>query len=209
MAMPARIESGKHSTLLYLSVAEGSPAGLTELKVQGTAEIDGTKTVRDAKPATQIWNVTDPQAEPVLTRGTSTFALGISDDLFPVRLAAGEDRTWEVASGGKLKIPLQLEADGEVTGPLKLKPTGPAAFDSSKEFDFDPKATNAVYLLDTAQQKLAPGSYQFVLQGNASVKLSSGKRDKKTKETALTLYSAPIRVKVLAPPATKTPPAAP
>jgi len=119
--------------------------------------------------------------------------------MFPVRLAPAEEKIWEATAGSKLKIPLTLNLEGELSANLKLKPVGIAGLESAKEFDLDPKSTNTVYEIDLSQQKLSPGTYTFALQGLATVKPVKAAKDEKkpaAKERTVTLYSTPITLKV-------------
>jgi hypothetical protein len=202
-AAPARIDTGKNTTLVFLHAAAGCPPMVEAVKVRGRAEIDGREQIYDASAVTLVSHVTDPATEAVLSRGTSELVVSTAEDLFPIRLAAAEDKTWEAVAGSKLKIPLQLSVDGELSGPLKLKPAGPAALEAIKEFDLDPKTTNAVFEIEPGRDKIAPGTYSFTLAGSAGWK-AAGKGDKKPKEVNLPVYSQPITLKVMPPPAAKT-----
>jgi hypothetical protein len=165
---PAKIESGKNFGWLFLHAIEDAAMSMSSVKLRGTAELDGTNITREARPVSLTWNVADPANEPVMSRAISDYVVSMIEEPMPIRLSAAEEKTWEAVAGSKVKIPLKIERDGEFTATFKLKPVGVAGLDSAKEFDLDPKATNAVYEIDLAQQKLAPGTYSFTLQGLAS-----------------------------------------
>jgi hypothetical protein len=207
-ATPARIESGKGSTLLFLHADHGCPPTVGAVTFQGVASLSDTNLVREARAASQSWPVADPQLEAIPSRGSGNYIVSTMEDAFPIRLAAAEDKAWEGVAGSKVRVPLQWSVDGELSGNLKLKAVGVSALEGAKEFDLDPKSTNAVYEIDLGQQKLAPGNYSFALHGSASVKLASAvKGEKKSKETTLAFYSTPITLKVTAPPAQTNSPA--
>jgi hypothetical protein len=198
-APPGRIEAGKNSTLIFLRTADDCPASIGTVKIQGTASVSGTNVTREAKTVSVTWNITDPAVENVQSHVDAEYVVSTVEEVFPVRLTATDEKTWETVTGSKLKIPLTVKSDGELTGNLKLKPVGVAGLESAKEFDLDPKSTNAVYEIDLGQQKLAPGTYTFALQGLATVKpMKAGKEEKKpaAKESTFTLYSLPITLKV-------------
>ncbi|HTD66769.1 MAG TPA: hypothetical protein VK846_09610, partial [Candidatus Limnocylindria bacterium] len=198
-APPGRIEAGKNSTLIFLRATEDCAASIGTVKIQGTASVSGTNVTREAKAASLTWNVTDPATEAVQSHVGAEYVVSTIEEMCPVRLTATEEKTWEVVAGSKVKIPLTIKSDGELTGNLKLKTVGAAGLESAKEFDLDPKSTNAVYEIDLGQQKLAPGTYTFALQGLASVKATKAAKGEKkpaTKEATFTLYSAPITLKV-------------
>ncbi len=198
-ALSGKIEAGKNSAQIFLRAESNCAPAVATLKIRGTASVGGTNVTREARAASLTWHVADPANEAVQSHASAEYVVSTVDEMFPVHLAATEKKIWEAAAGTKLKIPLAVKVDGELLGNLKLKPVGVAGLESAKEFDFDPKSTNAVYEIDLGQQKLAPGTYTFALQGLASVKpIKSGKEEKKPagKEIAFTLYSAPITLKV-------------
>jgi hypothetical protein len=203
VAAPARIETGKNSTLVLLRAAEDASAAAEFVKVRGAASMSGTNLVREARPVSLTWNAADPANDLVFSRGSANGVVSSMAETSPIRLAAAEEKTFEGVAGGKVKIPLKLQRDGEFTANLKLKPVGVAGLEAAKEFDLDPKSTNAVYEVDLGQQKLEPGTYVFALQGVATGKpMKIGKDGKKTPggEVTFTLYSAPITLKVNAAP---------
>ena len=208
-AAPGKIESGKNSGLLLLH-ASGEAAGFAEyVQVRGSARVGGTNLTHEARPTSLAWHVPDPATEPAFSRVGANCVVSVLEETFPLRLSASEDKTWEAAAGSKIKIPLKLERDGEFTASWKLKPVGVAGLEPMKEFDFDPKSTNAVCEIDLSQQKLAPGTYTFALQGLVQGKpMTLGKNGTNApgKEVTFTLYSAPITLQVNpAPAATNSP----
>ena len=198
-AVSGKIEAGKNTGLLWLK-ASGEAAGSAEfVKIRGTAKVSGTNLTREARATCLTWNVPDPATESVFSRVGAGLVVSVMEELFPLRIAAAQDKVWVATVGSKVKIPLRIERDGEFTMSLKLKPTGVAGLDSAKEFDFDPKATNAVCEIDLGQQKLAPGTYTFALQGLATGKpMKPGKNGTNApgKEVTFALYSAPIILQV-------------
>ena len=206
-ASPGRIEAGKNSGLLLLH-ASGGAAGVAEfVKIRGTASVGGTNLTREARATSLTWPVPDSTTEPAFSRVGANCVVSVMEETFPLRLSAEEDKTWEATAGGKIKIPLKVEREGEFTASWKLKPVGVAGLEPMKEFDFDPKSTNAVCEIDLGQQKLAPGTYTFALQGLAVGKpMTLGKNGTNApgKEVTFTLYSAPITLQVNPAPKTST-----
>lgn len=198
-AAPGKIEAGKNSGLVLLHASDEA-AGSTEfVQVRGTASVSGKNLTRAARPAGLTWNVPDSTTEPAYSRVSAHSVVSVMEETFPLKLSAAENKTWEASAGSKIKIPLKLEREGEFTASWKLKPVGVAELEPMKEFDFDPKSTNAVCEIDLGQQKLTPGTYTFALQGQVAGKpMVTGKDGKKApgKEATLTLYSAPITLQI-------------
>ncbi len=198
-AASGRIESGKNTGLILLH-ASGEAAGSAELvTVRGSASVGGTNLTREARATSLLWPVPDTTTEPAFSRVGANCVVSVMEDAFPLRLSAAENKTWAATAGSKIKIPLKLERDGEFTAAWKLKPVGVAGLEAMKEFDFDPKATNAVCEIDLGQQKLAVGTYTFALQGLAVGKpmvLGKNGTNAPGKEVTFTLYSAPITLQV-------------
>ncbi len=206
-AAPGRIESGKNTGLILLH-ASGKAAGSVEfVQVRGTASVGGTNLTREARPTSLTWAVPDATTEPAFSRVGANCVVSVMEETFPLRLSAAENKTWEAVAGSKIKIPLKVERDGEFTAGWKLKPVGVAGLEPMKEFDFDPKSTNAVCEIDLGQQKLAPGTYTFALQGLVQGKpMTLGKNGTNApgKEVTFTVYSAPIMLQVNSAPVTAT-----
>lgn len=205
---PARIEAGKNSALLFLRAnADGAPTnGVFHLAGHGT--VAGGNVIRTASIAGLTWNVGDPAADAVTSRASAAGVVSVMDETMPLRVELAEAKPLTATAGAKLKIPLRVLREGEFTSVVKLKAVGAPALDSAKEFDLDPKATNAVYELDLAAQKVAAGRYTFALQGLATGKpMKPGKDGKKTpgKDVTFTLYSMPLELLVTAAPKTNAP----
>lgn len=183
----AIIAGDKNSSVLLLTATEAATNWAGTISVVGKASV-GTRT---AKAATVLWNVGDYNTEPVRSRLTDTFALGVCDELAPISIQA---EAVEAPASGKVSIPLKVTRRGEFTEAFKVKAQGIAALDSLKEIEIKEKGTNATLELDLTQQKLSPGTQSFYLQGQTKGKY-------KTKDVTITVYSAPITLKV-APPQT-------
>jgi len=166
-----KIESGKTSGLLLLSASETATNWTGPLRIVGKAKGGDADLVREARGGSVLWHVGDPANEPVQSRLTRDLVLAVvGAESAPISLAAAENKTWEASKGGRLKIPLKVTRRGDFTASLKLKPAGVPALDSFKEVDIDGKTSEPTLELDLAQQKLAPGTYTFYLQGQTQGK---------------------------------------
>lgn len=160
-----RIETGKNSDFILLTVAEDAPAFAGPIKLVGKAKVGDAELVREARGGTTVFTVANTDSERPESRLTRELVLAISDkESAPISIAAAEKKTWEAAANGKLEIPLRIVRRGEFNANLKLKPLGPGATEALKEFDVDGKATNATLKLDLAALKLAPGNYAYAVQ---------------------------------------------
>lgn len=198
-ALGSKIEAGKNAGVILLQAKEDAGSLITKIKILGKAEVAGASVTREAQSVNLSWGVTDPANEPVLSRGNDEYLVSMTGEMAPMRIVSAEEKTWETNAGAKIKIPLRIERDGEFTANFKLKPYGLPALESAAEIDVDGKSTNAVFDLDLSKQKLEPGSYYFTLQGIAHgkpMKIETTGKKVPDKETAVTLYSAPIHLKV-------------
>jgi len=123
----------------------------------------------------------------------------VCDDVAPLTIAATETKPYEVPASGKLSIPLSVIRRGEFNEAFKLKAGGVAALESLKEIEVKEKGTNATVELDLSQQKLSQGAYCFYLQGQTKGKYRDPAQKDKTKDVTITVFSAPIRLKVSPP----------
>lgn len=190
------IPGDKNIGTLLLTAAEGASNWAGNISIIGTAK-PGART---AEVATVIWNVPDYNTEPVRSRLTDAYALAVCDEPAPISIEP-EAKVAEVPASGKVSISLNVTRRGDFNEAFKLKAHGLAAVESLKELDVKEKGTNAVVELDLAQQKLSPGTHSFYLQGQTKGKYRSPlETDKnKTKDLTITVYSAPIVVKVSPP----------
>ncbi|HXG46696.1 MAG TPA: hypothetical protein VNO52_03655 [Methylomirabilota bacterium] len=161
----SRIEPGKNSAFLFLTAADTAPAWTGSLRIIGRAKVGDRELVHEAAGGTLIWDVPNPAEEPVVSRLTDDFALAVCGaESAPISIRPDTDQPHEVVAGGKLSVPLQVRANVELTGPVKLRPAGSPALESAKEFEVDAKATNATLVLDLTQHKLPVGSHTLYLQ---------------------------------------------
>jgi hypothetical protein len=171
----------------------------SEAATNWTGTISIVAGTRKAKAATVIWNVPDYNNEPVQSRLADEFVLGVCDEVAPITIAAADAKAYEAPAAGKLAIPLNVTRRGDFDEAFKLKAYGVPALDSLKEIEIAQKGTNGTVELDLSQQKLSPGSHTFYLQGQTKGKYRDPAQKDKTKDVTLTVYSAPITVKVSPP----------
>lgn len=182
----AKIEKDKSSALLMLTAAENAAGWTGPVKIVGKAKIGEAEVVREARGATVNWTVTDYNNEAIQSRLTGDFVLAVSGvESAPISIEPGENKHWETAEGGKLKIPLKLIRRGDFNANLKLKAAGITALDKLKEIDVDGKATNATVEIDLTEHKIPAGTYSFYLQTQTPGKYRNNPEAAKAAEEAL------------------------
>jgi hypothetical protein len=163
--VPDRIEAGKSMDYFLLTATTDAPAYAGPIELVGRAKVGDREIVRMARGGTTIFPVENVDNERPQARVISEFSLAITDqESAPLAIAPAENRTWEVATNGKLEVPLTITRRADFNANLKVKPLGPGAQDALKEFDVEGKATNAVLKLDFAALKLPSGRHVFSAQ---------------------------------------------
>ncbi|MBI4325845.1 MAG: hypothetical protein HY674_11350, partial [Chloroflexi bacterium] len=141
------------------------------VKVIGKARIGDTEVRREARGGTVTWNVADYTVEPIQSRMTGEFVLGVSGhENAPLQIEPGESKVWETSLAGKLPVPVKLVRRGDFKGTVKLKPAGLAALEPVKEIEVDGKATNATVEFDLTQLKIPVGLHRVFLQAETQGK---------------------------------------
>jgi len=181
---PAKIESGKNSTVLYLSARENATNWSGIVNVIGTAK-QGTNELTDvAVQGNAVWRVEDYNTEAVATRTSRDVAFATIHETAPVIVAVSATNTLEAVVGTKLAIPLTITRSGDFNEKIKLKLAGAQPLDSAKELEVDAKATNATFELDLNQAKLSAGTHLAYFQTQTKGKYSNNPDGAKSAEAA-------------------------
>lgn len=123
---PAVIGAGVDTSAdLILKAAPDAPAFAGAVKLVGRSG----DLVRPVRSAEVLFNVSDMQKEPVMTRVTDTVGVAIDDHFVaPLGLQVGPTDVQRMARGGKLKIPVKLVKNADVKdldkATVKVVPTG-------------------------------------------------------------------------------------
>ncbi len=198
-AGPGKIPSGTNEGVLLLTSTEKPEAWLGAVRVIGKAKIGEGEAVREARGGAVQWAVADANNDPIESRLTRNIALAVSAEVAPVKVTAAEEKRWEIAAGGKLEIPLRVTRRGEFKEALKLKAAGAPGIETLKEIDAAPDAAMVSAVIDLATAKIPVGEHVIRFEAQTKGKFRG-------KDVITTIYSAPIRIAVLAPP---PPPPAP
>lgn len=215
----ASLPGGETTGVVVLTADSDVKRWAGEVKLIARGKIDDSEVTRPVRCGTIVWgtvgdgknNDANKTLDPVVSRLTRDICIGVSgDEEEPLTIAPAEEKTYEVQQGGKLSIPLKIKKSAELKQPLKLKLANLENGKNGKDVTVDPSAEKATLELDTSQTRLSPGTYTFCLASPALIRIThpgepassdSGKEKKakgKTdpKDTAITVYSAPIKVVV-------------
>ncbi len=188
--IPTKIEAGKTDALLLLTAGDRPAKACVAFGVIGKAKIGGNEVRRHASSGSVIWGVTDYNVDAVQSRFTAELLLAVNDaEAAPLRIEPAEDKTWAVAAGGKIEIPLKITRAPEFKEALKLKAAGLAAVETMKELDVDPKAATVIATLDLQALKLPAGESTIYFTTQTKGKY-------RNKDTTVTVYSPPIRIAI-------------
>src|SRR5262249_25309771 len=103
---PQVLGPGLKQTMLVVSAAPDAAPWSGEIKVKGTAVINGKKVEREARYASITWPVQPQQNIPTITRLDRNLALAVREKA-PYSLVAGIDKA-TVVLGDKVTIPLKV-----------------------------------------------------------------------------------------------------
>jgi hypothetical protein len=181
---------------LVVSAAPSAPRFTGEVKVVGTAIINGQKVVREGRPATVTWGVQPQQGIPTITRLDKGLQLAVRDTA-PYALTAPAKLT--VFHGDKLTIALKAarlwpDMKQQIqTQPLQPElPPGlnlPAA-------NIAPNATDATVVTAVAAN-VPPGTYTIVFRSFAPVPFNKDPKAKQKPNVNVVQSSTPCLVTIL------------
>lgn len=191
---PPQVLSGKvKSVYLVVNAADSAPNFTGEVKVAGTAIINGAKVTREARPATPTWPVQPQQNIPTITRLDRSLVMAVRDKA-PGKLASTLT-TARVTVGDKLNIPLKLTRTlPEFKGNFQVAPV-PGDLPPNINFGaltFAPGKDDQTAILTVAPTVL-PGTYNVVFRGFAPIPPGG----EKSKPANTVLVSTPVQVVVL------------
>lgn len=167
---PPQVLSGSlRSTYLAVSAADNATPSAGEIKVVGTAIINGKKVIREARPATITHGVTPGQGIPALTRMDRSLVLAVRNKA-PCKLQPGSNRV--VASlGDKLNISMKLiRVSPDFKGAFQVAPN-PGELPAGVSFapmTFTPGKDDQLAVL-TVAANTPPGIHNIIFRGFAPI----------------------------------------
>jgi hypothetical protein len=199
------IAPSSNSVIVYLQASEEAQASYGQVRVSGSAILNGavvTHVARAATVANSSYDTQNKVAE-VMSRRARELFVAVIGEASPLSISMENEGTIEASVLKKVSIPLKLTHRGEFTGPLALKVVGHPLLAAVKEINVDPKAEKASIELDLAQVKLPVGNYLIYAETLAKFKYKVSAAAKPA-DVSASFYSTPIRLRVTsAPPATK------
>ncbi|MCZ6793750.1 MAG: pre-peptidase C-terminal domain-containing protein [Planctomycetota bacterium] len=168
----AVIPPGASSTGLIFSAKEDAAAWQGTIRIAGRARVGEAEVSQPARYGALVWPEGNNQGP--RSRLTDSLALAVSAvEKAPLLVVAGEQKSWEMCRGGKLKIPVKLTRRSAVKGAVNLQPVGLPKGVQGKKFSLDEK-TNAGALELEIKKDAVPGTYTFYVQATAQVSYSRG-----------------------------------
>jgi hypothetical protein len=179
-------------TQLVVTAADNAADATTNVKVVGSAVINGQKVVHPARPASVTWGVPQQQNIPTITRLDRELMLAIREKA-PGKLTAAKDNA-VVSLGDKIDIPLKLtRTSPEFKANFQVTPV-PGELPNGMTFQnltFAPGKDDINAAL-TVATNVPPGKYNVYFRGFATISPSA-----KAKPVNTILISTPVTLTVL------------
>jgi len=160
---------GDEAASLVFHAADDAKPWAGQVKITGTAKINGADVTRAARTATPIWNVQDMRNMPIFSRLTESIGLSVIDQEAPM-LVEPENPVVETTPKGKFSVKYKVTRRGGYEPLVKVRAFTLGQFDKSfqRELEIPAKATEVSFEFDlpshTPTTPLS-GEHTFVLQG--------------------------------------------
>ena len=201
---PQVLAAGVNQTSLVVTATAGAPEWVGEVKIKGTATIDGKKIVREARGGSILWPVQPNNNTITISRLDRSVMLSVRGRS-PYTLVPTLDKA-EVLPGGRavlkvklnrlwpeVKTPMQVQVmagqqNGELPSTLRVNNNQPVTIAAGQaEGTFNITIGNDV----------PPGVYNIVLRGQTQAPFNKDPKSKAKQNTFLVQASAPISLTVL------------
>jgi hypothetical protein len=184
-------------TPLVLSAADSAPPFTGEVRVKGTAVINGEPVVREARPATITWAVQPGQNIPTITRLDKALLLAVRDQP-PYALAVKTDKL-TVRHGDKLTVPFQLKRLWpQMKAQVQVQPVNtelPPGL-NMPNVNIPANATEAK-LVTNVGTNVPPGTYNLVFRSFAQIPFNKDPKAKQKPNVNVVESSAPVQLTIL------------
>jgi hypothetical protein len=184
--------------VLVLSAAADAAEWTGEIKIKGTATVNGQPLVREARAATITWGGNPQQPSAALSRLDRGVCLAVRGDKAAFVLTAETDK-FAVPQGDKITVPLKIERLWpDFKGPININalglPTG-ITFNNNNAPMAVPADKASLVLVIGPQ--VAPGNYTIVFRGAAQVPFSKDPMAKQKPPVNVALPATPVTVTVV------------
>jgi hypothetical protein len=203
---PQVLNASARKATLILSAAAGAADWAGEVRVKGTATVNGVKVVREARAAGIVWPVQPNQNTPTQSRLESSLWLAVRGKaLFTLtptadkpQFAQGDKGTIKVKVGRvspDLKNPIivgltQSQNSQGSEFPANLR------FNNNQPVTIAPAAAEGTFAV-TVGPDVPPGVYNVVFRGQTQVAYNKDPKSKAKPNTPVVALSAPISITVL------------
>lgn len=206
MCKPQTVNPGSPTGHLILSAAPDAGQWVGEIKIKGTATINGQPVVREARSASIIWANPPQQVNvPTFTRLDRGVTLAVREKA-PFGLSAeGEKPT--VLQGEKLNVKLKLDRQWpDFKAALQVAISAPTGMGKQPQPQNQPITSAAVTIAADKAEGTAvvdvkantpPGNYTLVFRGTAQVPFAKDPTAKQKGNANVVLPSTPVVVTVL------------
>lgn len=170
-AKPLVLSGKTEQGFLTLWAATDAAAWSGPITITGAARIAGQDIVRGARSASIIWGkrVFGNQAQVRSRLDLETVLSVLDQEVEPTRIELKEDKVWTVEMGNALELPIKLVGTGSRVGGLVVNVHGfPGLYRAAPNVTIGDKDSEGILKIDfkpSANFAVAPGRYQFVLQG--------------------------------------------
>jgi len=155
---------------LVIRAADEVESWSGEIKVVGTAQINGEQVTRTARSLSVVWATANRTQIPAYFRTLPRLMLSvIGNDQEPTLVEVGDSQVLETSKGGTLAIPIKVtrRAGG---GDLKLVATGLPGEVKPGDVTIKGDAGEGTLTMAITNAKAQPGLYTYYLRGDSKVK---------------------------------------
>jgi hypothetical protein len=208
MCKPQTINPASPSGHLVLSAAPDAGQWVGEIKVKGTATINGQQVVREARSASIIWPNPAQQGQniPTFTRLDRGVTIAVREKA-PFGLTAEAEKT-SILQGDKLNVKLKLQRQWpDFKAPLQVAISAPTGMGKQQQQQQNQPITSAAVTIaaDKAEGtavvdvkgNVPPGNYTLVFRGTAAIPFAKDPMAKQKGNANVVLPSTPVVVTVL------------
>jgi hypothetical protein len=193
---PQVLAKGMKHTALVLSAAADAPPWAGEIRVKGTATVNGQTVVREARPASITWPIQQPNIQ-TISRLDRSLVLAVRDKP-PFSVATSVDKT-AVTQGSKATATLKVarlwpdfKAALQVTAidlPANL------TFNNNQPLQVAADKNEATGVFDV-RPNVAPGTYNLVLRSSAQIAYNKDPMAKQKPNINVVYATTPVTLTV-------------
>jgi hypothetical protein len=186
------------SAALVLSAAADAPPFAGEIKIKGTAVVNGQTVVHEARPASITWPVPPQQNIPTLTRLDRSLVLAVREKA-PYQVTATVDKP-AIVQGDKANLTVKLARlwpDFKQPLTLTLEEALPnIVVNNNQPITMNPGKDDAAVPI-VINANVEPGPYNLVLRSTAQIPYNKDPKAPQKPPTNVVQPSTPVTITVL------------